>query len=56
MMISIPMVLLEVLTTKHLVLPGHIVIMKTLVVDKSTALNEVIRLLLIIVLEVARHI
>ena len=56
MMISVSMVLLEVLTTKHLVLSSHIVIMKTLVVHKSTALDEVIRLLLIIVLEVARHI
>lgn len=56
MMISVSMVLLEVLTTKHLVLSSHIVIMKTLVVHKSTALDEVIRLLLIIVLEVACHI
>ena len=44
---------LEVLPSKHLVLLGHVVIME---VHKPSALDKIIRLLLIIDLEVARHI
>jgi len=54
--VLISLMLLEVFPTEYLVLLSHVVIMESLKVHKSTALDEIVRLLLIVVLEVARHI
>ena len=54
MMVIISMVLLVIFIAKHVVF-SHVVIMRCLEVIKSTALNKIIRLLLIIILKMACH-